>query len=502
MKRKNGALIAGVVVLALLLVFYLVLHNRNKDSESEEQEETQAAYEADIDEILGVTISSNGQEYHFSKEDEAWKYDGDNTFPLDAEAFDAIVAKLENIAASRIIEETDDIAEFGLDSPSAVVKLEKTNGNTDTLTFGDTNSVTDSSYMTVNEDTDKIYMVDSTIVTSLQFSINDLAQIEEFPSITSTAIIGLTANKEGQEMSIKKDDSSSTGWSYTGWDGGKKDADSSAVSEYMSRISGLSWSEYVSSNQETLGEYGLDNPTTITIDYQVTEETESDNAGDTEENTDTETKTVTVDKQEILLVGTTANTGDYYAKLQSQSGIYTVSGSTIDSILGTEASQFMNSYVSNYIFADLDTVAVEKDGKTYTFSKKTEEKEVKDSSEDNSEEEDTDDSTSENITTETVTTYYMNDKEIELTDFSGFYSNVTSMECQEWLSEIPDTQSKAEMTIHFWKQDGLDVVTEYYSYDSNFYLVKDSKGNGSLVNKMKVKEMMDTFDSFVEKVNG
>lgn len=494
MKKKNRALIAGVVVLALLLVFYLVLHNRNKDSESEEQEETQAAYETDLDKILGVTVSSNGQEYHFSKQDEAWKYDGDNTFPLDTEAFDAIVAKFENIAASRIIEETDDTAEFGLDSPSAVVKLEKTSDSTDTLTFGDTNSVTDSSYMTVNEDTDKIYMVDSTIVASLQFSINDLAQIEEFPSITSTTITGLTANKEGQEMSIKKDDSSSTGWSYTGWDGGKKDADSSAVSEYMSQISGLSWNEYVSSNQETLGEYGLDNPTTITIDYQVTE--------DTEESTDTETKTVTVDKQEILLVGTTADTGDYYAKLQSQSGIYTVSGSTIDSILETEGSQFMNSYVSNYIFADLDTVVVEKDGKTYTFSKKTEEKEVEDSSEDNNEEEDSDNSNSENITTETVTTYYMNDKEIELTDFSGFYSNVTSMECQEWLNEIPDTQNKPEMTIHFWKQDGLDVITEYYSYDSNFYLVKDSKGNGSFVNKMKVKEMMDAFDSFIEKVNG
>ena len=31
MKKKNTALIAGIVVLALLLVFYMILHNSGKE---------------------------------------------------------------------------------------------------------------------------------------------------------------------------------------------------------------------------------------------------------------------------------------------------------------------------------------------------------------------------------------------------------------------------------------------------------------------------------------
>ncbi len=95
----------------------------------------------------------------------------------------------------------------------------------------------------------------------------------------------------------------------------------------------------------------------------------------------------------------------------------------------------------------------------------------------------------------------MNGNEIELDDFSQFYSLISSMECQEWLDTVPDTENTPEMKVHFFKENGVDVTVEYYAYDSSFYLVKDSKGNASLVNKMKVKELTEAFDAFLEKQN-
>ena len=516
MKKKNTALIAGIIILALLLVFYLVLHNSSKEDSQDTEKTSETAFETTVEDISEAVFKSGENEYKFTKSDDIWKYNGEENFPLDQSAFEEIISKFEKIAADRVLEKPDNISEYGLDNPTVTVSLKDKDGKEQTLQFGDTNSVTSSSYMTLNKDNEKVYMVSSTIVTSLQFDINDLAEKEIFPSITD--ITGVIMERNGQTFSVFKDSSSSTGWTVTGWDGTKKDAGSSQVSEFTNPITSLSWSSFISQNTEDLSQYGLDNPTIITINYQVTEtkstdETKDDSADtadgsnttdnkskDAEAESDTTEDTeekVTVDKQEVLLIGNKTEDNSYYAKLQSQSGVYTLSSSTVDNLLNAEVNQFLSTYVSDYIFADLDKVTIEKDGNTYEFTKKTEEKQV----ESDSDKENTEDTDTEEEETTTVTTYYMNGKEIELSDFSEFYSLISGMECQERLDTVPDMENSPEMTVHFYKENGVDVTTEYYAYDSSFYLVKDSKGNASLVNKMKVKELTEAFNAFLEKQN-
>ena len=516
MKKKNTALIAGIIILALLLVFYLVLHNSSKEDSQDTEKTSETAFETTVEDISEAVFKSGENEFKFTKSDDIWKYNGEENFPLDQSAFEEIISKFEKIAADRVLEKPDNISEYGLDNPTVTVSLKDKDGKEQTLQFGDTNSVTSSSYMTLNKDNEKVYMVSSTIVTSLQFDINDLAEKETFPSITD--ITGVIMERNGQTFSVFKDSSSSTGWTVTGWDGTKKDAGSSQVSEFTNPITSLSWSSFISQNTEDLSQYGLDNPTIITINYQVTEtkstdETKDDSADtadgsnttdnkskDAEAESDTTEDTeekVTVDKQEVLLIGNKTEDNSYYAKLQSQSGVYTLSSSTVDNLLNAEVNQFLSTYVSDYIFADLDKVTIEKDGNTYEFTKKTEEKQV----ESDSDKENTEDTDTEEEETTTVTTYYMNGKEIELSDFSEFYSLISGMECQERLDTVPDMENSPEMTVHFYKENGVDVTTEYYAYDSSFYLVKDSKGNASLVNKMKVKELTEAFNAFLEKQN-
>ena len=516
MKKKNTALIAGIIILALLLVFYLVLHNSSKEDSQDTEKTSETAFETTVEDISEAVFKSGENEFKFTKSDDIWKYNGEENFPLDQSAFEEIISKFEKIAADRVLEKPDNISEYGLDDPTVTVSLKDKDGKEQTLQFGDTNSVTSSSYMTLNKDNEKVYMVSSTIVTSLQFDINDLAEKETFPSITD--ITGVIMERNGQTFSVFKDSSSSTGWTVTGWDGTKKDAGSSQVSEFTNPITSLSWSSIISQNTEDLSQYGLDNPTIITINYQVTEtkstdETKDDSAdtangsnttdnkskdakAESDTTEDTEEK-VTVDKQEVLLIGNKTEDNSYYAKLQSQSGVYTLSSSTVDNLLNAEVNQFLSTYVSDYIFADLDKVTIEKDGNTYEFTKKTEEKQV----ESDSDKENTEDTDTEEEETTTVTTYYMNGKEIELSDFSEFYSLISGMECQERLDTVPDMENSPEMTVHFYKENGVDVTTEYYAYDSSFYLVKDSKGNASLVNKMKVKELTEAFNAFLEKQN-
>ena len=280
------------------------------------------------------------------------------------------------------------------------------------------------------------------------------------------------------------------------------------VTTYMSGFSSLSWTDYVSYDLNDLSQYGLDQPIKVTVDYQVQEEVSADDAGESgdsnqgTEETETEaeevktseseenngeendldsqeeTETITVDKQMILLIGSQDEDGNYYAKLQEDSCVYTLSSSTVESLIDISSQDFLSTLVSNYSFADLDRVVFQRNGQTYTAAKETVEKE------------------SEEENTETI--YTINGKEIDMISFNTFYSLVSSLEWQDRKDEA-EASGEPELSINFRKDGGINVTVDYYPYDSNFYLVVDSKENKMLVNKMKVKEILDGFDGMIEE---
>lgn len=502
MKKKNIGLIAGIVLLVVLCVVYFVLHNHNAGSSEKDSTDTSTtAFETDTDKLTELTVTTEGQSYTFTKSDDTWSYSGDASFPLDQSNFEELAGKLKSISSDRELKDAEDVSEYGLDAPAVQVSIKNSDDETHTLEFGAVNDMTSNCYMTVDNDTSKIYMVASTLETAFNFKLNDLAEKESFPSITATTVTRLTVEKQGEEAEvIEKSDSASTGWSYTKGNT-QRDIDSSNTSNLLNGISSLSWSGFVSADTSNLAEYGLDAPTKITIDYQVTETKDSDDSSnenaETDSDSDSTTETVTVDKQEVLLLGGQDENGNYYAKLESQSNIYTISSSSVESFLSIDVKTLVSNYVSNYIFADLDRVTIQKDGESYEFTKTTEEKEKEKDDSDDSKNEDSDSESD----TETVTTYFMNGDEIKFEDFSSFYSNISSLECQEWLDEVPETQEASEMSVEFYKENGVYFKVEYYPYDSNFYLVKSNQGTACLVNKMKIKEIESSFEKFLEKQN-
>ena len=51
------------------------------------------------------------------------------------------------------------------------------------------------------------------------------------------------------------------------------------------------------------------------------------------------------------------------------------------------------------------------------------------------------------------------------------------------------------MKLLFQKSDGSEINVEYYSYDTNFYLVLRQDGKKYLVNKMNVREMFNAYEA-------
>src|SRR5699024_4864582 len=159
-----------------------------------------------------------------------------------------------------------------------------------------------------------------------------------------------------------------------------------------SNFSALAWTDYITYDLSNLEAYGLDNPTVITVDYQVEEGAEDSSSEDTETSDDSteestedtsedteEDSTVTVDKQMVMLLGDqTAEGHYYYGKLRDDTCTYTIRLSSIQCITDVQKENFLSTKVADYSFADLDTVTFTRNGETYVVSKETVEVESED----------------------------------------------------------------------------------------------------------------------------
>lgn len=532
MKKKRG-LTAAIIILILLLAVYFILKNSNLGEEEQSTVETKTVFQVDADDISELTVEQGENQYTFQKEEDTWTYTGEDGFPLDADELENKAAAITSVTATTIIENPENLEDYGLDSPSVKISVKTVDGETETLEVGNENTAVSGCYITVNGDNSNVYLVDSLVKTSMEFDISDLAQMEEIPSITGSTVKHVNIQGPNGTKNLGEDGNSETGWSFTETDGSVSAAGSSLVQDYMGQFTSLSWSSFVSANAEDLSQYGLENHTKVTIDYEVTETIESSDdeeaetgsaagnnsedmeeigeaeegtdagteikaetdtgaeaeaeteAGteikaETEAETDTDTETRTVEKQAVLLIGDQDEDGNYYAKMQDNQYVYTLDASTVEEITGITRDNFLDTKVSDYSFADMDKVTFIRNGSTYTATKVTQEVE--------SDEEDGE--------TTTETSYLINGKEVDMTEFSEFYTQITAL---EWQSQVSDAQPEGEpeFTVTFEKAGGIEVTTDYYSYDNNFYLVIDSKGNKELVNKIKVKEILDSFDALI-----
>lgn len=477
MKKKKG-LIIGIVILLLLLGAYFLLRYLNLDEDNTEEEDTtETVFEIDAEDISNIQIVSGENTFDFSHGDDTWSYVQDANFPLSESAILDKVSSLTSISSSGTIENPENLSDYGLEDPEVTATVTDTEGETTKLSLGTTNDAVSGCYMSLNDDTSKIYLVDTSLKTNLQFDLSDIAEKEDIPSITGSTITSVTIQKPEGTARLYQDSTSETGWTFADTDGSTVPADSSLVSTYTSNFSALAWTDYVTYDLSNLETYGLDNPTVITVDYQVEEEAEDSSSEDTEEDS-----TVTVDKQMVMLLGDQTEDGNYYyGKLQDDTCIYTIGLSSIQSITDIQKEDFLSTKVADYSFADLDTVTFTRNGETYVASKETVEVESEDEDGETTEE----------------TRYLINDKEIDTTDFNSFYNLITAM---TWQSQDDSAQPSGEpdISINFYKDGGINVTVDYYSYDTNFYLVIDSKGNHSLVNKMDVRELLEAFDSAME----
>ena len=474
MKKKKG-LIAGIVILLILIGVYIglkVAGPKEKEEQTEEKEIT--AFEVEAENISQVSIENDGVLYTFVKEEDTWKYAEDENLPLNQDIISNIISGLTSVKAQRELTDVENFADYGLSEPKLRATITAKNNEQTVLNFGDDNEAVSGTYMSIGNN-EKIYLVNSSLKTDLQFEKNDLAKMEELPQIAVGNIKKIEISSESGVKTLQEEEVGGL-WTLYKEDGSQVSVDTSKVNDYMNYFSSLSLMKFISYDISDLSAYGLDNPKKITVSYE--EEQESEDASEETKGEDAEEEPIMVAKEFVLLIGSTDEDGNYYVKTADSSYIYTMAASTVDEMMNLASDELVSSLVTDYSLADLDKVTIERTGGTYVLTR--EETEVKKGD-------------SEETTTETK--YYLNDEEIQYEEISDFYSKVSGLEWQS-MTEGQNGEN-AEITITFEKEGGIQDKVAYYSYDENFYLVTKTDGSQMLVNKMKVREMIEAFDRMI-----
>ena len=499
--KKSTKLVSAVVVLAVLGGVYVGLNtyvSKEEKTESSEEESKTEVFSVKTDDIKSLEFIVDKKAVTFEKKDDSWVKKDETAFPVNQTTLDSAASAIETVEADRVLEDVEDLTEYGLDSPSNTVTVDTDDGTTK-FNIGDENTSTNQYYISKDDDDSTVYVVAADTVSPFMNSLYDYAQGEDFPTIDSSTVKKVQVS-EDKDSYVLEENSDGATWDVSG-DGSsdKESADTTAAGNVTSGLGSFAFDQFVNYNAEDLSQYGLDKPyATITVDYQEEVEddsTDSTNSGENDstasesdsessDTTDTDSssedadsKTTTVDKQLVIYVGDEAGDGSRYVTVDNKQ-IYTMSTDTLSAVIDKTPSDLWSLIVNYLSVKNLDQLQV-------TYGETTSTVNV-------SRETSTDDDGNEKETT----TYQLDGKEIESTTFTTFYNKLINMAGQKRLTEAYTPAADPEMTAVFTDSDKNQTTVTFYTYDTNYYaaVVGDKV---FLVNKMTVKEMFNAYETMV-----
>lgn len=487
-KQKSFTLISLLLLIVILIVAYIAYNGEaNETQESDTAEDT-----ADSEETLDLlTIEENDiAKLHYKNEGaditleyvgDAWVMSGKEDIPVNETYTSSMVSTLTSLKATKQIgEDISDLSEFGLSEPALIIEVTLQDGSTNTIEVGDESPLGDGYYATLNG-INTVYMVDSTLYSKFGYTESELIALEDGPTITSSNITYLLVkNKEGKNLEISYDEGNVLDYSQSGmypyvmlqpYDT-TISADTTNVGNLFENYTTFDYLECVEYNSTDLAPYGLDAPSAeITLKYyeEYEETTEDSNTDtdidegdtdigetDTEEDTEeTETKTITVDYTYTLYVGNKNEAGQYYVKDSNSNHVYLMSASTVEDMILVTPFDYINPYIQLVNVETVSGIIMKVGSDEYELTIEREE------------------TTNEDGKEETLETFYINNREIEETDFRNLYQELIA---PKYGAEIPEGDHNAQdpvVSFTFLRSEyGYeDVTVTYYPYDDSFYRV-------------------------------
>ena len=183
-KSQVITMVVLLVVLGLCIAGYFVGEKYFADKEKKEEEaKTKVVYKIDTSKVTNVDYRYDGKPYSIVKDGMIWKNGNDLKMNLKQVEVGNMIGSLKKIKATTVIKKPSDIKQFGFtktkdgikpEIQEIVVKL--SGGKTYNIYVGASNPYNKSSYYVMFKGDDNVYLVDESVATEFQKTLNELEQ--------------------------------------------------------------------------------------------------------------------------------------------------------------------------------------------------------------------------------------------------------------------------------------------------------------------------------------
>lgn len=252
---KRSTLILLAIALGLGLLVYQFEYKPGKPRDEEPSTQT-SAWELKGEDLASITLQRQGQpSLTLSRQEGGWQITQPIATNANGFAVDSLVSSLTGLMVERELDSTPEQNEaYGLSTPAVVAEIKLRSGQTRKLELGSKDVLQSSVYARL-DGAPRVKLLASTILTSLEKSLNDLRD-RKLLADSSADFSSIELTFPGGGASLQRQDGS---WTIT--QPSVMAAESSEVDSLLSEITSAEGLEVVSEIGEDAAQFGLAQPT-------------------------------------------------------------------------------------------------------------------------------------------------------------------------------------------------------------------------------------------------
>ena len=480
--KRYKRIVALLVVLAVACTATFVAMRWKKDAE-EIAVSGETVLSVEPDSVSAISWEREGETLSFHRDD-AWLYDGDEAFPVDGEAMEALLETFADFKAAFVIENVEDYAQYGLDEPECTIEL-TTGDDTMTIKLGDYSQMDEQRYVDLGDG--NVYLASEDPLDPFEAQLSDFILNDTIPSFTDVSQIAFSGS---ENYTIEYEADSGKSYSvddvYFTQDGGV--LDSSLVSSYLGTVSALSGSPYATYNatQEELEEYGMNDPElTVTVEYTPDAEVEdgSETAPESESfvlyvarapqdrTEEPETDAAESESAESVSTSDTAEAEEdertAYFRVGDSQIVYTIDGDTFDTLIDASYNALRHQEIFWGDFSAVTQIDVSLEGNQHSITSQAE---------------------------DDTRTYSYNDETIDISRLQSALENLTA---DEFTDEAADGEEEIALMLHLDNESVPTVDIRITRYDGERCLVSIDGVSSALVDRTSAMTLVEAVQAIV-----